>query len=345
MEEYSRPIEDLEEMENVIAILNETNEKFKIVAGELKEGRENRHTTITYGKMKIEAFIKDQHIKKLDEKFQESSANIEAVAINNTRLYFNNKHFKPIIVGDAKSQGADFLLFVQKVQPTERLAAVDHKNSAFVLESQRVKGEFIAGIISFSISRPSSVTFITVDGDKYKYTTYSSDGKGNIERTVVQKEVSSVKELNPEMRAGIKPYRPFKPTHLVMVSDKNLKDAESFFGGKNHHLVPFKNNDELRQNIESYKSKGFTAATLYVPYGQDEEISAMEKTQLQLVVDAFKVAHLTYGTGFTKFHSKPPVPAKRPFKKKPSKDSDKVQKNKPEGNRRQAHGKKQKANK
>lgn len=297
----------------MITVINQTNKKFNLKRGVLKEGRENRSANITFEKMHLEVFLKDSQLDSLEKIFSSTGQfKPQSVDVPNNRLYFSNKHYRPISVGNSKSRGADFLLVAQSFEHKERLVSVDHSGAAFVLQAKIVKDKYLSAVISFRVNCPSSVIFITVVGGKFKYSEYRSDGKGNVTSTIIYKPVETVKHLNTDMRSGVKPFRPFKATHLVFTNERDKNDADSLLGPHNHTIVEFKNTSDLKTKIDTYRMKGFTAGTLFVPIGKDEQLSPIETANLNAVVNSFKVAHLTYGTGYTLFKSLKSVGTKAP---------------------------------
>ncbi len=292
----------------MFTVYNNTGISFNTKKWDIKKGRTNLCLSLNYGKKFImDLFVPEELADETSKNFETATSDFKTW-LDNTRLYYNNKDYAPIAVS-TKSNGANFLFLAHRLASSEHIIRVEF-DGVFALTKAFKKGEFISTVASFRTDRDSSLTIVTIDGDKVYTTTYSSNKNAEFTRKVTVTPASKYKKYDIKARGTIKPFHPQKPTHLIFVKKNYKVAAESLFGGKNNTIVYFNNQKELNDKITEYKGFGFTAASLFTPVSRDEELAPVEQKFLDIIISNFKTAHHVVEDGYTKVVSKKPEPVR-----------------------------------
>lgn len=315
----------------MITIINDTFKPFQAAVETTTQEKKmkNKRMTVGYGKMKFDTFFDEKDVEKVAATITGTNHKSAKFVNSHTRLYQSNKEHLPILVASKiNSNSANFLFAAQKLNETERIVRVVY-DGVFALARDFVKGKHLALVASFRTDRPTSMTVVTVDGDKVYETTYTcTKSEEKVTKTVTEFETAKYTRFDTTKRGIIKPYRLLIPTHLVFTEKQYVNQAEAVCN-KNFTIVPVTNTLELEEFITKYKGFGFTAASLFLDESKDEPISGITQTYLKKLQTNFRCVHLVHDNGYTVDKSVKPDPRKKS-----------QQQRRPQGQRKQAPNKK-----
>lgn len=287
----------------MITLFNNTNRPFKF-EHVVNCKNKNDKLSVTYGKMKFDMFLGDKSIEKLKSIIPQTGNSIKSLIVD-TRLYFNNISFDPIAVESTSRNGANFLILAHRLNVSERVIRVE-QNGTLGLERSMEKGNHISAIVSFRNDSSSNIKIITLYKGEVYTTRYECVSGGIVTKTVTRVKAEDYTKYSISLRGTITPYRPKKATHLVftIANEDNERRSVEIFKQYNYTVVPVQDIKELNAKVCHYKKLGFEAATLFTASKREVRLSKLEEEAKNVIVNNFKIAHVTYEDRYTKVFSK-----------------------------------------